>query len=121
MTETETLKFETKTIKELISKYYKEYFKDENLKIKYDIVEEDDYNPGRVIITIIRNIKIGEYIVESKNVLSYEDVLEIINKELYKYNYKAKHINYLISSNTWNGVSTLLEKVNVNKKVLRKE
>ena len=121
MTETETLRFETDTIKKIIIRHYKEYFKDENLQIKYDVVEEDDYNPGRVIITIIRNIKIGEYIVESKNVLSYEDVLEVINTELSKYNYKAKNINYLISSNTWNGVSTLLEKINIKKKVLRKE
>ena len=120
VTETETLKFETKTIKELISKYYKNYFQDENIKIKYDVIEEDDFSYGRVVITIIRNIKIGEYSGESKNILSNEDIEKVINEELSKYNYKVKHLNYIVSGTTWNGVSTLLEKINVNKKKLRK-
>ena len=120
VTETETLKFETKTIKELISKYYKNYFQDENIKIKYDVIEEDDYSYGRVVITIIRNIKIGEYSGESKNILLNEDIEKVINEELSKYNYKIKHLNFIVNGTTWNGVSTLIEKINVNKKTLRK-
>ena len=121
MTETQTLRFDTITIKDLIMKYYKEYFQDQSIKIEYDVIEEDDYSYGRVVIKIIRNIKIGEYTVESKNVLSNEDISKVINEELSKYNYKINYFNFIVNGNTWDGISILLEKINVNKKVLRKE
>ena len=120
MIETESLKFENNIIKEFISKYYKNYFNDENIKIKYDVIEEDDYSYGRVVITIIRDIKIGEYIGKSESVLSNEDIVNIINGELSKYNYKVKNINFIVNGSSWNGVNILLEKINIKKKELRK-
>ena len=62
MTETQTLTFDTKTIKDLIMKYYKEYFQDESIKIEYVVIEEDDYSCGRVVVKIRRKIKSGEYV-----------------------------------------------------------
>lgn len=121
MTETQTLRFETKIIKDLIYNYYKEYFQDDSIKINYNVIEEDDYSNGRIIVNIIRNIKIGEYNVESKNTLSDEDVFEVINNELAKYNKKIKHCNFIINGTTWNGASILLTDEYVKKKELRKE
>lgn len=121
MIETQTLRFDTKTLKDLIMKYYKEYFQDESIKIEYDVIEEDDYSYGRVVIKIIRNIKIGEYNIESKNTLSDEDIIKLLNEELSKYNKKIKHFNFIINGSSWNGASTLLENINVKKKELRKE
>ena len=81
MTETQTLRFETKIIKDLLYNYYKEYFQDDSIKIYYNVIEEDDYSNGRVIVNIIRNIKIGKYNVESKNTLSDEDIFEVILRQ----------------------------------------
>jgi len=121
MTETQTLRFDTKTLKDLIMKYYKDYFQDDSIKIEYDIIEEDDYSYGRVIVKIIRNIKIGEYNIESKNTLSDEDIINLINEELSKYNKKIIHFNFIVNGSNWNGASTLLENIDVMKKELRKE
>jgi len=121
MTETQTLRFDTKTLKDLIMKYYKDYFHDDSIKIEYDVIEEDDYSYGRVVVKIIRNIKMGEYNVESKNTLFNEDIIKVINFELLNYNKKVQCFNYVINGTAWDGVSVILEDKYVKKKELRKE
>ena len=119
MTETQTLTFDTKTIKELISEYYKDYFEDDSIKIEYDVIEEDEYSYAS--LRIKKKINIGKYVGESYYYLSNEDVINVINKELAKYNKKIEHFNYNINGKTWNGANVILKDKYVKKKELRKE
>jgi len=121
MTETQTLTFDTKTIKDLMFNYYKDYFQDDSIKILYDVIEEDEYSYASLRTKIIKKLIIGKYIGESYYYLSNEDVIKVINKELANYNKKIEHFNYNIVGKTWNGASIFLKDVYVKKKELRKE
>lgn len=121
MTETQTLTFDTKTLKNLIMKYYKEYFQDESIKIEYDVIEEDEFSYGSLRIKIIKKLNIGEYSGESSYYLSSEDVIKVINEELEKYDKKIEHFNYNINGKTWDGASLIIRDKYIKKKELRKE
>ena len=120
MKETQTIIFNVQTIKKLILNYYKKYFKDINLNIKYNVFEGGDYSLDRVEITITRKIKIGNYEAISENILFDDDVINVLNEELEKYGYKISFSHFIINNNIWNGIKTTLEKIKVNKKVLEK-
>ena len=123
MNETKSIKFSEKQVKQLLLDYYKKYFKDENININYFVREEDEQSYGTVIITITRNLKMGKYEVMSKNVLSNEDIIQVINEELKEYGYKSMYKNdfYEIDGKNWNGINIILEKIDVHKKVFRNE
>lgn len=120
MTETISIIIEKDNIEKLILDYYKKYFNDENITIKYKIFEEDEYSLGRVVISIKRNIKIGDYEALSENVLSSEEIINVLNNELKNQGYKINYSNFIIDRTNWNGIRATLEKLDVKKKVLGK-
>lgn len=63
----------------------------------------------------------GDYNLELKNTFSNEDIIKIINYELLKYNEKVQDFIFDVNGTDWDGVSVLLENINVKKKELRKE
>lgn len=113
MKETITLSIDIKRIETILLDYYKKYFKDNNIELKYKVVDSSDYyGYDDVNVSILRKIKVGEFEATSENVLTKDEISFVLNELLEKYKYKILFVNYIIKDK-WSGVKVNVEKVKV--------
>ena len=119
MRETIRVLITQKQLDSLLLNYYKKEFNDETIKITRT-VSSDSYHDDIVINTINRKLKIGDYEAEKEYGLGYEEIKNVINKNLEQYGYEVSNFSYEISNKKVVGVSVFVNQLQKSKqKVLR--
>lgn len=118
MTESTSIDINVKYLDSLLLEYYKKHFQDENIKLSRNIYS-DDYNGDTVTTIITRKVKIGNYEGEKKYILTYDEIKNVINKDLEQHGYWVECFRYtVLNEKLVNVEADLKEKQKVKQKTL---
>lgn len=118
MTESTRIDIKVKFLDSLLLEYYKKYFQDDNIKLLRNVYS-DTYHGDNVTTIITRKVKIGNYEGEKKYILSYDEIKNIINKDLEQYGYWVDCFKYeVLNDKLVNIEADLKEKQKVKQKTL---
>ena len=95
MTESTSIDISVKYLDALLLKYYKDYFKDENIKLSRKVYS-DTYHDDVITTVITRKVKIGNHNGEKKYVLTNDEIKNVLNEDLEKEGYSINHFRYVV-------------------------